>query len=509
MGRLSDWMRRGDTDLSSIGLPDVLTTGPAPVPAQRGRRAPRRPAAAPPTPLLGWPGPHAGRAVRVAAPEVHRCDTHNVSGLYPFGGGSALPPVGAYIGHDILTGRQFSMHPGAWVQHKIVSNPAVLVTGTMGAGKSALIKALSTRLAAFGVKVLIAGDVKGEYGRVCRWLGCEPLELGPGLPGRINPLDAGSLGDGLERVTDPVEWRERLTEIHRRRLSLLCTLLELQMRRPLTPEETEAISAAIKEVTGQLRGTTVLATPTLRAVHAALRDPTTEMARELRIRGEDIQATREATRASRAALATMLDGHVGDLFSTAETSPSRIDWSAPMVSIDISRTRAYGDETVAMIMMCISSWTQAAIDQPDGPQRLVVRDELWRALQVGGATVIRKLDSDLRLHRADGVFDLAATHRLSDFEAVGAAGSEAAMIAQHMVSSFDTKITMAQDAKALGPIRDAVGLTDPQVELISGWGRAHAGRGLWMPGRSGAFPVQLHLTEKEKELYHTDERMAL
>ncbi len=74
-----------------------------------------------------------------------------------------------------------------------------------------------------------------------------------------------------------------------------------------------------------------------------------------------------------------------------------------------------------MTLACVSSWGQAAIDEPGGPVRLVVRDELWRAMRI--PAMVRKVDSDLRLSRAQGTIQVLATHRLADFEAVGAAGS--------------------------------------------------------------------------------------
>jgi hypothetical protein len=75
-----------------------------------------------------------------------------------------------------------------------VVSGAALVSRLSGA---AHITSLALRLMAFDTRTLIAGDVKGEYAALCRHLENEPLLLGPGLPGRLNPLDAGPLGQGL------------------------------------------------------------------------------------------------------------------------------------------------------------------------------------------------------------------------------------------------------------------------------------------------------------------------
>ncbi|MFI9206471.1 type VI secretion protein [Streptomyces sp. NPDC053048] len=497
--------RDDDTSLPSQRFEHLLGDGrPRPAPAPKSKKMAREGIGFVP-PRRGVNAAYAGRAANEANPEVHRADTSQVSGLYPFLHASSLPPVGAYIGWNVLSMRAFSAHPSVWVAEGLVTNPNVMITGIPGSGKSAHIKALALRLMAFGTHTLIAGDVKGEYGDLCRYLGYEPLLLGPGMKGRLNPLDAGPLGQGLDKVTDRGELMTRLTEIHRRRLSLLKALLELQLRRTLLAEEEEAVSAAIREVTGELAGKTRLTPPTLPAVHAALKDPTKAMAYELRVRDEDIQTTRELTRSIRAALGAMVNGHLGGLFD-AETS-SELDFSAPIQCVDISRMKSYGDDIVSMILTCVSSWAQAAIDTP-GPPRLVVRDELWRAMRSGGSSMVRKIDSDLRLSRADGTIQVLATHRLTDFESVGAADSEAVAIAKDMISSCETRIQLAQDSRPLQAIQEAVGLTDAEYELISSWGKAHAGRALWKVGKAGSHPVQLHLTALEKKLFHTDERMT-
>ena len=120
------------------------------------------------------------------------------------------------------------------------------------------------------------------------------------------------------------------------------------------------------------------------------------------------------------ALGDMVRGSMAGLFDGPTTV--QLDFSAPIQTVDLSRMADRADETVAMILACVSSWAQAAVDEPGGPVRMVVRDELWRALRV--PALVRKIDSDLRLSRAQGTIQVLATHRLADFETAGAAGSE-------------------------------------------------------------------------------------
>ena len=79
----------------------------------------------------------------------------------------------------------------------------------------------------------------------------EPVELGPGLGARLNPLDSGPLGANLP--TDPRALRERLEEVHRRRISLLGSLLVMRLARDLTPTEEAALSLAILHASGGAR----------------------------------------------------------------------------------------------------------------------------------------------------------------------------------------------------------------------------------------------------------------
>jgi type IV secretory pathway VirB4 component len=492
-------------------LPNTPTTSTAPPLTPRELRRARMledpQAAMRIAPPRGWPGEMAGRTASVPTGEVFRADTERASGLYPFLTGASLPAVGSYIGWNTLTAQSFSAHPSVWVQLGITTNPNVMITGIPGSGKSAHIKALGFRLMALGHSMLVAGDVKGEYTPLARHLGCEPVRLGPGMPGRLNPLDAGPLGVEVEETADERLAKAQRAEIHRRRLTLLQALLELHLQRPVSPTEQEALDVAVREVTGELHGQSHLSTPTLPQVHAVLKDPTPAMAEELRVRDGEIQLAREQMASLRSALGRMITGHLSGLFD--EETSIALDWDAPIQSIDISALRAYGDETVAMVLTCVSSWAQSALDRPGGRPWLVVRDELWRQLRSGGAAMARKIDSDLRLSRAEGVIDVLATHRLSDLEAVGAAGSEASSIARDLISSCETRIQLHQDTRPLEITRDAIGLTDAECALIASWS-GQRGRALWKVGGSGSsHAVQLMLSRTERQLFETDERMAL
>jgi hypothetical protein len=494
---LASWLA-----LSPPPAQDKTSSSEQPVVSRPGQVPPRR----------GWPSRYGGRAPLMPQVPVFRGSTAEVQGLYPWLYGAGIPAVGAYLGMDCLTGGAFCCHPLEWLRIGLISNPNIVITGVPGAGKSATIKALGMRLMAYGVRMFIVGDLKNEYAQMARALGTEPVELGPGLPGRLNPLDAGPLGEHLP--ADPAQLTERLAEIHRRRLILLASLLTVRLGRPLTPTEEAALSHAITEASGRhscgpegggagdARGGARRPSPTIPQVWALLRDPPPDMAAELRVpSGGEL---REMIRPIADALGNMVRGSLSGLFDGPTTIQP--DFSAPIQTVDLSRISGRGDETVAMTLACVSSWGQAAVDEP-GPVRMIVRDELWRSLRI--PALVAKVDSDLRLSRAQGTIQVLATHRLSDFEAAGDAGSAEASIAANLIASCDIRVCLRQDTAPLAMTREQIGLTDVECAHIAAWTGQHAGRAVWKIGRAASAVVQTVLTPVERRLYWTNERMAV
>lgn len=492
--------RRDNGDVSAVNLAELVAmpTRPDPVEAVKAERQPRPRVA----PRKGWTQPGAGRAAVLLKPEPHRATTAQAQGIFPFLAGAGVPPVGAVMGWDVLTRATFTCHPVEWLLHELVTNPNMIFTGIPGSGKSATMKALALRLMAFGVKVLVAGDIKNEYAPMSQALGVPAVELGLGLPARMNPLDAGPLGQNLP--TDPQRARERLDEIHRRRVTLLETLLEMQVGRRLLPIEKAAISYAVRRSTGEYDGASTLVDPTIPQVWRVLAQPDADLALDMGLPHADVELAKEKLEHIRHGLGNMIEGSLGGLFDAPSTV--RLDFDAPIQSVDLSRIDGRGDETVAMTMACVSSWSQAAIDMPGGV-RAIVRDEVWRSLRI--PAMIRKIDSDLRLSRSTGTIQMLSTHRLSDFEQVGAAGSEEVMIARNLIASCDTRVQLAQDTGPLAMTKEAIGLTDAECEHIASWSAEHKGYALWKVGRATSHIVRTTLSAREKQLFHTNERMVV
>ena len=135
-----------------------------------------------------------------------------------------------YVGRQAGSDASFVYDP--WQQYRdgVVTNPNMLLAGVIGRGKSALAKSLALRMTAFGVRVYVPGDPKGEWGA--------------GRPsGRRRADRARSRAAGTHQPARPraaaraigeEDWRR---EVEARRLNLLAALAETALDRKLAPVE--------------------------------------------------------------------------------------------------------------------------------------------------------------------------------------------------------------------------------------------------------------------------------
>ena len=417
---------------------------------------------------------------------VHRATTRNLQALYPFVVDSGLGSRGVYVGRQ--TGSDASFVHDPWQQYRagVVTNPNMLLAGVIGRGKSALAKSLALRMTAFGVRVYVPGDPKGEWGAVAAAVGVEPIALGRGLAARINPLDPGP------RPTAMVE-DDWLREVETRRLNLLSALAETTLERKLAPVERTALVLAVQELTGSYGPDS----PVLPQVVAALMAPTTKSAQSVNM---SAQALRNGSRDLALELRRLVVGDLAGLFDGPTTRG--LDFAAPIQVIDTSRLA--GDDTaVALLMTCASAWMEAAIASPDGGQRLVVYDEAWRMLR--HLPLVRRMQAQWKLARALGVANLAVLHRLSDLGAVGSSDSEAVALAHGLLADCSTRVVYAQESDQVEPTAAALGLTDVEAEQLIHLPR---GRGLWKIGRHSAI-VDHILGSAEVPIVDTDARMRV
>lgn len=431
-------------------------------------------------------GDGTGRSLLSLRTPAHRVTTLNLQALYPFVVDSGIGSQGVYVGRQTGSDASFVFDPWEAYAAGTVTNPNMILAGVIGRGKSALAKSLALRLSAFGVRVYVPGDPKGEWGQVARALGIEPITLGRGLPARVNPLDPGPrTSDGSDE-----EWHR---EVQARRQTLLAALAETALDRRLQPVERSALLVALEATTRA----DACRVPVLPDVVAALMSPAPEDAARLNMTAHELTVE---SRNLALELRRLVVGDLAGLFDGPTTHP--LDFDAPIQVLDTSRLA--GDDTaVALLMTCASAWMESALADPGGSRRLVVYDEAWRMLR--HLALVRRMQAQWKLSRALGVANLAVVHRISDLGAVGAAGSEAVALANGLLADCSTRIVYAQESDQVAATASALGLTDVEAEQLVHLPR---GRGLWKVGRHSAI-VDHVLGRSEHAVVDTDARMRI
>jgi hypothetical protein len=407
---------------------------------------------------------------------AYRASTAEIGGVFPLLTANGLPPTGALLGYDSLTSGGFYCDPIGWLLDGVVTNPNMIFFGKPGAGKSTTIKAFLLRMMMFGARTLVAGDVKGEYEKVCTAVGVQPIALGLGLGARINPLDLGPLGQGWGTL--PVEERRTRASLIFARWVVLLKALVGARGVPVTPADENAMSTVLAELSGWSRGEGHLTTVTIPQVHDMLARPTEELARQCRY--ATTQQMIDETRQVTDALGSLVRGALAGLFD--DFTNINLDWNAPIQSLSLQRLDDLGDEVVGIALACVNSWSRAQTDmRRPGEITIVVRDEVWRQMRLGVGAV-QSLDADLRLSRNDGEIQVIIAHKPSDLLSVGAAGSQEVTIARDMMALCDTKVMFAQDPGIADELSELVGLGDIARDWVSGWARQRHGRAVWKVG---------------------------
>jgi type IV secretory pathway VirB4 component len=199
------------------------------------------------------------------------------------------------------------------------------------------------------------------------------------------------------------------------------------------------------------------------------------------------------------ALARLVFGDLAGLFDQASTA--RFDPQTPMISIDVSRI-GEDNALVPLVMACTSAWMEAALRDPAGGHRWMVYDEAWKLMR--NPALVRRMETHWRLSRAWGLSNVLAVHQLADFNAIGAAGSEARARASALLALTSTRLVYRQPADQLDTTAAAMGLNTTETGLLPTLPR---GRALWRIG-TRAFVVDHLLTDREQAMFDTDTRMS-
>ena len=446
-----------------------------------------------------------------SAPAIpYRMTSDQTPVFWPFIAGPGLPPTGAQMGIDVLSGSAFHFDPVGWVLRDDipVTNANVVCMGKPGTGKSATTKAFCLRMTDFGYRILILGDPKDEYEPLCRFFGVQPIALGPGLPARINPLALGPLADGWDRLTGR-EAASRAAVVFTRWLTLVRALVGSQRigdhRVPFGPSEEAVVKTALQTLTGY-PATARPTETTIPALWQALDQPSDTLVETCRY--ADHRDFLDATRLLRDALGQLVSGALAGLFDGHTTID--VDWNAPIQSLSLSRLTPLGDEAIGIALLCLNSWGRGMREvAPPGDLRIVVRDEVWKVMRLG-VEAVKSLDEDFRLSRGvagrGGDIQWVNAHKPSDMLTVGAQGSQAANIARDLMHLADIKILHGQKPAVAGELDAMLGLGRQATDVITDWAMQRKGRALWLVG-DRSYKVETRLHPIEEHLTWTNEAL--
>ena len=438
--------------------------------AERAERA-----AATYLPRSGEPGPAALRAWRQFRLPAHQDTSATLAGAYPFLAEGGLGGEGVFVGQDLYSGGSFVYDPWVLYQRGVITAPNVVLAGIVGAGKSALAKALYTRSIAFGRRVYVPGDPKGEHTSVAKTVGGQAIVLGHGLPNRLNPLDAGRRPSGVSDV----EWAGMVTA---RRRDLIGALTETVLGRPLSPVEHTAVDIALNAAVASSQ------TPILPMVVERILNPDA---------GSDARLAEDG-RVVGHALRRLVAGDLAGIFDGPSTVA--FDPDLPMVSLDLSRV-AENNALISVLMTCASAWMESALLDPQGGQRWVVYDEAWQLMQ--HPALLRRMDAHWRLARHLGIANMLIFHKLSDLDNVGDQGTAAHALASSLLANAETRIIYRQESDQLGTTAAMLNLTGTEQKMLPQLG---TGQGLWRI-KDRSFVVQHQLHPAELTIFDTTARM--
>lgn len=442
--------------------------------------------AARPFPAAGEPRPHAGRAWLPLRLPAHRATSATLAAAYPWLAEAGLGSDGLYIGTDAFSGGSFVYDPWVLYARGVLTNPNALLAGVIGTGKSALAKSLATRSIAFGRRVYVPGDPKGEWTAVAHAVGGQAITLGRGMPTRLNPLDPGPRPS---TVPEEEQW-QRL--VWSRRRELLSTLAATALGRRLQAVEHTTLDVALRAATGGAgKGIPLLPHVVDRLFEPTDQDAFAEATTTERLAEDGRQVAHALRRLVRGDLAGLFDG----------PSTTAFDPALPMLSVDLSRITD-SDDLLSLVMTCASSWMEAALLDPAGGRRWVVYDEAWRLAR--DPALLRRMQSQWKLSRAFGIANLAVIHRLSDLDAVGDRDSETRAIAEGLLADCSTRVIYRQETDQLRGTAHLLGLTDVERKHLP---RLARGVGLWKVA-DRSFLVGHQLSVREVPVFDTNKRMT-
>ncbi len=322
--------------------------------------------------------------------------------LYDRGTGLRVEPIGI-----CQRGSAFSFDPFAAYERGLVTNPNVLVTGSIGVGKSTVVKMLLARGLSSGRRAVVL-DPKGEYASLARARSGSVVALG-----------------------SPSPWCSPFSGVTSDDLTLLETVVAAARQRSLTDEERYVLEAEWRAGVA----------PTDRAPMRALFE-------RLRAHLDDHEPS-----AHRELAFTLRRLVEGDLRGIVHGEGDPIVPSGSLIALDLSS--AWSSERFSLVALAAMALARQLLEQ-DGAGYLVV-DEAWAVLV--DPRVAHWLHGSWKLARARAISHVLVLHRWSDAFAAADEGTSQRVKAVGILRDCDSVFLFRQSRSELDLLDEVLGCT--------------------------------------------------
>lgn len=332
----------------------------------------------------------------------------------------------------------------------LVTNPNVVVAGSIGAGKSTIVKMQLGRALARGRRAVVV-DPKGEYGELAARYGATPIALG--RDGWCSPFP-----------DDEVEGRH-----------LLRALIASAQSSSLSDDQHFALDEAWLRLGG-------MSDRVLYALYELLKD--------------HLSSSRASAQRSLALiLHRFIFGDLAGLFD-GEGEPLRLN--GDLVVVDLSSQ--WSSHSLAVAVLSVVAAAQQVVGSPSAPGYLVI-DEAWALMRDPAS--LRWLQGSWKLARARGLSHVIVLHRWSDIAAAGDVGSVERDRARGMLRECETAWLFRQPPDEAHEMAVSLGLSPHEERYLTALPKGVA-LVRYGPHRS---IVRVEPNDTDKEVIDTDAAM--
>lgn len=401
--------------------------------------------------------------------------SNNIGAIYPGLYAARLACRSVFIGDGQNYG-PFLYNPFELYAAKVLASPNIMVFGQIGFGKSAFVKALLSRHLQIGLRGCVL-DPKGEYVPLSQAMGGSTFSFGKGPGMGLNPLESLATQHTNRNL------------LHRNRLEVLILVVGAIFRREVSSLEALVIEEVLREVESQ-------------NTRMDLFDIFTSI-ESYNWNSAGFQLFSKDAERCAALIALELRRYLfGDLLGVIDGPKNGDSQVIKLESfLEVDLFSSMGPESMRVGVPVFLSLLSKRLSQSN-ERYLIVLDEAWLALSSPGC--IGFFRSYWKLARGYGISNIAVVHRSEDLMASGDGGSMNERIASGLVSDSQTFVIFHLDPIPARQVGQLLGLSELEIALI---GTLPRGSALWrIAGET--FLVDIKLTDADKVLFNTDQRMG-